>query len=109
MSQFEYIIMLRKGRHKKINNCGASDVLQIANKKLKDVSGKTIHDTEKPVELMKILIKNSSNEEDLVFDPFSGIGAVPVACFETNRNAIAIEIDNSYVLVAKERIAEVVG
>lgn len=33
MSQFEYIIMLRKGSHKGINNCGTSDVLQIPNKK----------------------------------------------------------------------------
>ena len=46
MSQFEYIIMLRKGSHKRINNCGTSDVLQIPNKKLKGEDGKTIHDTE---------------------------------------------------------------
>ena len=38
MSQFEYIIMLRKGEHKKINDCGTSDVLQFPNKKMKLVN-----------------------------------------------------------------------
>lgn len=32
MSQFEYIIMIRKGKHKRINNCGTSDVLNVSNK-----------------------------------------------------------------------------
>lgn len=45
MSQFEYIIMLRKGKHKKINNCGTSDVLYIDNKKLQ-INGKNAHETE---------------------------------------------------------------
>ncbi len=50
MSQFEYIIMLRKGSHKRINFCGTPDVLTYDNKKLKDENNKTIHDTEKPVD-----------------------------------------------------------
>lgn len=104
MSQFEYIIMLRKGSHKRINNCGTSDVLQIKNKKLKDKKGKTIHDTEKPVELMKILIENSSNEGDLVLDFAMGIGGTGVACKELNRNFIGIELDDTYYNFAKERI-----
>ncbi len=73
MSQFEYIIMLRKGAHKRINNCGTSDVFCVPNKKLKDKNNKTIHDTEKPVELTDILIENSSIKGDTVFDPFMGI------------------------------------
>ena len=104
MSQFEYIIMLRKGSHKRINNCGTSDVLQIPNKKLKDSNNKTIYDTEKPVELMKILIENSTNENDTVLDPFMGIGSTGVACKLTNRNFIGIELDKHYFMVASERI-----
>src|SRR5574344_1004144 len=70
MSQFEYILFFRKGKGKKINNCGTSDILSVANKKIKDGKGNNLHDTEKPVDLMKILIANSSNENDIVLDPF---------------------------------------
>ena len=104
MSQFEYIIMLRKGEHKRINNCGTSDVLNFKNSKTKDVNGKTIHDTEKPVDLMKVLIENSSNTNNLVLDPFMGIGSTGVACKNTNRNFIGIELDENYFNIAKERI-----
>jgi len=104
MSQFEYIIFLRKGRHKKINNCGESDVLTFPNKKLKDENGKTIHDTEKPVGLMKVLIDNSSQPYDLVLDPFMGIGSTGVACINTNRNYIGFELDKHYCDIANERI-----
>ena len=70
MSQFEYILFFRKGKGKKINNCGTADILNVPNRKTKDENGKNIHDTEKPVELMKILIENSSKEDELVQDPF---------------------------------------
>lgn len=106
MSQFEYIIMLRKGEHKKINNCGQSDVLSIKNKKEKDENGKTVHDTEKPVELNEILIVNSSNEGDIVFDPFMGIGSAGVACMKTNRNFVGIELDENYFNIAKDRLED---
>ena len=104
MSQFEYIIMLRKGGHKKINDCGTSDVLQIPNKKLKNESGKTIHDTEKPVDLCKTLVINSTNEGDIVCDPFMGIGSTGVASINTNRKFIGIELDEKYFDISQERI-----
>ena len=104
MSQFEYVIMLRKGKHKRINNCGQSDVLQIPNKKMKNLEGKTIHDTEKPVKLNEILIANSSNEGETVLDPFMGVGSCGVACVNTNRNFIGIELDEGYYNIAKEKI-----
>lgn len=104
MSQFEFIIMCRKGKHKRINDCGTSDVLQIANKKLKDDNNKTIHDTEKPVELNEVLILNSTNEGDWVLDPFMGIGSCGVACKRNNRNFVGIEVDEHYFDIAKERL-----
>ena len=107
MSQFEYILFFRKGKHKKINNCGTSDILSIPNKKMKDNDGKNYHDTEKPVELMKILIENSSNEGDLVVDPFVGIGAVPIACKELNRRFGGCEIDKKYFDITEKRLSEV--
>lgn len=96
MSQYEYIMFFRKGRGIKINNCGTSDILDIPNKKTKDENGKNLHDTEKPVELMKILIENSTQEEQIVLDPFVGVGATVRASLLSNRKFIASEIDNTY-------------
>lgn len=104
MSQFEYIIMLRKGNHKRIKNCGDSDVMCFPNKKTKDINGKTIHDTEKPINLMKCLVENSSNDGDVVLDPFMGIGSTGVACQNTNRSFIGIELDETYFKIAQERL-----
>lgn len=106
MSQFEYILFFRKGKHKKINNCGTSDILSIPNKKTKDKNGKNLHDVEKPVDLMKILIENSSNKGDLVFDPFMGIGSTGIACVKSDRNFVGIEIDENYFNISKDRINE---
>ena len=104
MSQYEYILFFRKGKGKKINNCGTSDILSIPNKKTKDKDGKNIHDTEKPIELMEVLVNNSSQENELVLDPFMGVGSTGIACIKNNRNFIGIEIDENYFTIAKERM-----
>lgn len=104
MSSFEYILFLRKGKAKRINNCGTADILRVPNIKTKGEDGKNLHDTEKPVELMKIMIDNSSNEGDIVFDPFMGIGSTGVACLELNRRFIGVELDEQYFPIAKHRI-----
>lgn len=106
MSQFEYILFFRKGKGKKINNCGTADILNIPNKKSKDENGKNLHDTEKPIELMQILIENSSQENEIVLDPFVGIGSTAIACIKTNRNYIGFEIDKKYYDIANRRIKE---
>ena len=104
MNQFEYILFLRKGAGKKINNCGASDLISIPNKKTKDETGENIHDTEKPVDLCKILIENSSNPNEIVFDPFMGVGSCGIAAKQLGRKFIGIELDSSYYEIAKARI-----
>jgi site-specific DNA-methyltransferase (adenine-specific) len=96
----EFIVMLRKGEAKNINNMGTYSVLEVTNVKDK------LHPSEKPVELMKILIANSSNENDVVLDPFMGVGSSGVACKELNRNFIGIEIDAEYFGIAKKRIED---
>ena len=106
MSQYEYILFFRKGKGKKINNCGTSDILSIPNKKTKDKDGKNIHDTEKPIELMEVLVNNSSQENELVLDPFMGVGSTGIACIKNNRNFIGIEIDENYFTIAKSRLGE---
>ena len=104
MSQFEYILFFRKGKGKKINNCGTPDILNVQIKKIKGRDGKNIHDTEKPVELMKILIENSTQEGELVLDAFMGIGSVCLACKELKRDFIGIELDEEYYNIAYNRI-----
>ena len=104
MSQFEYILFFRKGKGKKINKCGTADILNVPNKKTKGEDGKNIHDTEKPIELMKILIENSSQEGELVLDPFLGVGATAMACKELNRDYIGIELDEKYYNIACKRV-----
>ena len=91
--------MLRKGNAKSINNMGTKNILEVKN-----IIGKKVHPTEKPVELNEILIGNSSNEGDLVLDPFMGSGSSGVACKKLNRDFIGIEIDEKYFNIAKERI-----
>lgn len=62
------------------------------------------HTTQKPVELIKRLIRISSNENDLVLDTFMGSGTTAIACINTNRNFIGFELDEGYFETANERI-----
>ena len=75
---------------------------------MKHANGKNLHDTEKPVDLMKILVENSSDEGDVVLDPFMGIGSTGIACKKLNRNFMGIELDEKYFNIAKERINKMI-
>lgn len=98
MDSHEYIIFCRKGKAKRINNCGTKSVLYVDNPRNK------VHPTEKPIALMEILINNSSNEGDIVLDPFMGSGSTGIAAINNNRAFIGIEIDEEYYNIAKQRI-----
>ena len=63
-----------------------------------------IHPTQKPVELLEWLIKTYSNEGDLVFDPCAGSGSTLVACRNTGRKYIGVELNKEYFDKAKERL-----
>lgn len=67
--------------------------------------GKMIHPTEKPVDLLKVLINMSSNVGDFVVDPFSGSGATSVAAMELGRDSLAMDLDPDYVERGKKRLA----
>ena len=62
------------------------------------------HPAQKPLKLLKHLIKISSNEGDTVFDPFMGVGSTGVAALELGRDFIGCEIDTSFFVAAKDRI-----
>lgn len=63
-----------------------------------------LHPTQKPIELLEYLIKTYSNEKDTVLDNCMGSGSVGIACLNTNRNFIGIELDENYFSIAKDRI-----
>ena len=66
--------------------------------------GKTVHPTQKPVALMEYLIKTYTNEDEVVLDFTMGSGSTGVACLNTNRKFIGIELDSDYFRIALERI-----
>lgn len=64
----------------------------------------SLHPTQKPVSLLEYLIKTYTNEGETVLDNCMGSGSTGVACVNTNRNFIGIELDEHYFQIAKERI-----
>ena len=65
---------------------------------------RTEHPTQKPLKLMEELILKHSNTNDIILDPFMGSGSTGVACVNTNRRFIGIELDKDYYNIAKERM-----
>ena len=70
----------------------------------KDTQKEALHPTQKPVALLEYLIKTYTNEGDLVLDNCMGSGSTGVACLNTNRNFIGIELDENFYDIAKNRI-----
>ena len=65
---------------------------------------RTDHPTQKPLALCGYIIKSLSNPGDLVLDPFTGSGSIPVACHRLDRRFIGIERDPIYYDIARNRI-----
>ena len=66
--------------------------------------GNRVHPTQKPVALLEYLIKTYTNEGETVLDNCMGSGSTGVACVNTNRRFIGIELDDKYFEIAKQRI-----
>lgn len=66
--------------------------------------GTNVHPTQKPVALLEYLIKTYTNEGETVLDNCMGSGSTGVACVNTNRKFIGIELDENYFEIAKRRI-----
>lgn len=73
--------------------------------KTAESEGTVFHPTQKPIKLLKYLIKTYSNEGDTILDNCMGSGSTGVACKILERNFIGIELDPVYFKVAQERIA----
>lgn len=90
--QSEIALLFRKGRYKKLNKQGTSNVFEVKLKRGKD----KIHPTEKPLDFLKNLILNCSNPKDIILDPFAGSGNTLKAAKQLNRKYIGFEIDENF-------------
>jgi site-specific DNA-methyltransferase (adenine-specific) len=68
-----------------------------------------LHPTQKPVDLLEYLIKTYTNENDTVLDFTMGSGSTGVACVNTNRKFIGIELDEKYYDISCKRIKEAIN
>lgn len=95
--KYEMVLFGQKG-NKPMKNHSFADVLDCNG------TGNKFHPTQKPIDLLKIFILNSSSEGDVVLDTFMGSGSTGVACKLTNRNFIGMELNQEYFDIAKQRI-----
>lgn len=99
MQGAEFILMMSKRPARNINIMGSKNIIRIKNN-----LGNKLHPTEKPVELMEYMIKNSSNKDEVVLDPFCGVGATLIAAKLLNRKYIGIDIETSYCETTESRL-----
>lgn len=99
--------LMKQTSKKEINNTGTrypSCILKYSNS-----NNKNVHPTQKPVALLEYLIKTYTNEGDTVLDFTMGSGSTGVACVNTGRKFIGIELDDKYFEIAESRIKEAVS
>jgi site-specific DNA-methyltransferase (adenine-specific) len=72
-------------------------------------NSKNVHPTQKPVRMLEYLIRTYTDEHDTVLDFTMGSGSTGVACAESNRDFIGIELDKEYFNISKKRIENAVG
>ena len=99
----EFILVITNGKFK-TKSRNKSNVLtyrRLSPRKL-------LHSCEKPVNLLEELIKESTDEEDVILDSFLGSGSTAIACINTNRFFIGIEKEKEYVDIANKRLEEMV-
>lgn len=82
------------------------NIINISAQSMECANSKRVHPTQKPVALLEYLIKTYTNENELVLDFTMGSGSTGVACLNTNRKFIGIELDEKYFNIAKDRIEE---
>lgn len=95
----EFVLFLHKGR-KKLNGNRETNVLNF------DRVSILKHPTEKPKDLIGYLIGKSSNENDLIFDPFMGSWTTARACMDLGRNFIGAELSPEYCEIGRQRLRQ---
>ncbi|MDE6407611.1 MAG: site-specific DNA-methyltransferase [Anaeroplasmataceae bacterium] len=101
----EYVLYFRKGGYCKPNSYEDAKTIYFSPINAKDKK-KYGHPTIKPLDFIKRMIRNSSKENEIVLDPFSGSGTTALACKELNRRFIAFEIVEKYYKISLLRLQE---
>lgn len=100
MKDTEMVVYLYKPPARPINNPSSKQTLPCDNPRDK------LHPTEKPIELMRYYVSNSTERGWTVLDPFMGSGTTGVACLESGRKFIGIEKDRVYFKTADDRMGK---
>ncbi len=80
----------------------------LGDERIKGADGKSLHNTQKPMDLLRRVILASTKPGDIILDPFMGSGTTAAAARELGRNFIGMEREESYVAAARERVERVV-
>lgn len=96
---YEFILFATKGQPK-IRGKRISDVWRFKRVSTKE----QVHQNQKPLDLLKQALLKSSDNNNIVFDGFMGSGSTGVACMETGRRFIGIELEENYFDISRERI-----
>jgi DNA modification methylase len=83
------------------------DIKQLTYKSKELISRDLLNTIQKPKKLIERIVKASSNEGDLVLDPFSGVGTTYEVCYQLKRDFIGFEMNEHYVEISNERIKAV--
>lgn len=100
LSGVEFGVWFKKSGAKVFNAHCKNSVFKYPNGSSK------FHPTEKNHELLKDLIFDNTNENDLIFDPCMGSGSTGVVALENGRNFIGIELDENYYNITQSRLSQ---
>ena len=95
---------IKQKKNKKGNERYPKNIINISTQATECANSKRVHPTQKPVALLEYLVKTYTKEGELVLDFTMGSGSTGVACMNTNRRFIGIELDEKYFNIAKDRI-----
>jgi site-specific DNA-methyltransferase (adenine-specific) len=95
--KYEMILFATKGR-RLLNGGRDPNIFKFAR------TGNKLHPTQKPVELISYLVTKSSEENEIIYDPFIGSGTTAEAAYDNKRNYIGSEIDETYYEISLTRI-----
>jgi len=83
------------------------DIKQLTYNSKELLSRELLNTIQKPEKLIERIVKASSNEGDLVLDPFSGVGTTYAVCKKFKRNFIGFELNSEYIEITKKRIHQI--
>lgn len=103
---FNYETMKKLNGGKQMRSNWDIDIC-LGHERIKDETGKSLHNTQKPMELLRRVILSSTKAGDIILDPFMGSGTTAAAARELGRNFIGFERDEKYVAAARKRVEQI--